>query len=104
MQLYVVNWSFQDLEDQIFATNEFCKYFKEGMMSQSIEGFELKFIAHMPQNGSGIIICEAQNTYLIFKVLKMWRENFSISFNIKPALTNEGLYSSHNEKSFWIEE
>ena len=27
----------------------------EGKLSQSIDGFELKYIAHTPQNGSGVI-------------------------------------------------
>ena len=101
MQLYIIDWSFQVAEDQLFATNEFCKYLKEGKINEEIEGFELKFMAHTPQNGSGVIICEAKNMYLLFKIFKMWRENFSISFNFKPALTNEQLLRSHEEKSLW---
>ena len=101
MQLYVIDWSFKNSDDQIFATNEFCNYMKKGKLNEFLEGFELKFIAHTPQNGSGVIICEASDTKILFKILKIWRENFSISFNIKPALTNEELLSSHNERNFW---
>ena len=101
MQLYVIEWLFQNAEDQLFATNEFCNYFREGMLTQNVEGFELKFIAHTPQNGSGLIICEADNISVLYRILKMWRESFSLIFNIKPALTNEELLSSHDEKTFW---
>ena len=104
MQLYVIDWSFQNNEDQLFATNEFCKYLSEGKFNESIEGFELKFIAHTPQNGSGVIICQVHHASLLFNILKRWRENFNISFNFKPALTNEDLLSSHNEKDFWSKE
>ena len=101
MQLYVIDWSFQTSEDQLFATNEFCKFMREGKLNETIEGFELRFIAHTPQNGSGTIICYSLNISILFRVLKMWRENFNITFNIKPAFTNEELLSSQNEKSIW---
>ena len=104
MQLFVINWSFQNSEDQLFATKEFCEFVKENKLNQIIEGFELIHIAHIPQDGSGSLICKAQNTTIIFNILKMWRENFSISFNFKPALTNEQLLTSHDEKSFWTKD
>ena len=93
MQLFVINWSFQNAEDQLFATNEFCQFLKEGKLNKFIEGFELSFIAHTPQDGSGVIICKAQNTATLFNMLNTWRDNFNISFNIKPAFTNEDLLS-----------
>ena len=101
MQLYVIDWSFQNAEDQLFATNEFCEFLKEDKLNQFIEGFELKFIAHTPQDGSGIIICKAKNSALLYEILNMWRENFSIVFNIKPALTNEELLTLQSSKNFW---
>ena len=104
MQLFIIDWSFQNNEDQLFATNEFCQYLNEGKLNETIDGFELKYIAHTPQNGSGVIICKANNTSVLFKILKMWRENFNISFTFKLALTNEDLLSLHNEKSFWAKE
>ena len=91
MQLYIINWSFQSAEDQLFATKEFCEYFKNGKLNEFIEGFELKFIAHTPQDGTGIIICRAENASIAFNLLNIWRENYDISFNIKPALTSEEL-------------
>ena len=65
MQLYIIDWSFQNSEDQLFATNEFCEYFNKGKLDQHIDGFELNFIAHIPQSGSGIIICKAQDSKII---------------------------------------
>ena len=100
MQLFVINWLFQNAEDQLFATKEFCGFLKENKLNQYIEGFELIFIAHTPQDGSGVIICNAQNTLVLFRILKMWRENFNITFNFQPALTNEDILSSQNEECY----
>ena len=104
MQLFIIDWLFQNNEDQIFATNEFCRYLSEEKLNENIDGFELIFIAHTPQNGSGVIICKAHTSLILFRILKMWRENFNIEFNFKPALTNDELFSSHNEKAFWTKE
>ena len=100
MQLFVINWSFQNAEDQLFATNEFCEFLKNEKLEKYIEGFELKFIAHTPQDGAGVIICKAQKTATLFNILNTWRDNFNISFNIKPALTNEDLLSLHYSKDY----
>ena len=91
MQLYVSDQSFQNNEDQLFDRNEFCQYFNEGKLNESIDGFELLFIAHTAQNGSGVIICKVANVSILFKIFNMWRKNFNFSFNFKPALTNEEL-------------
>ena len=101
MQLYVVNWLFQNSEDQLFACNEFCKFVERGKLKEDIEGFELKLIAHTPQNGSGVIICKAQNTSIIFNLLNMWRLNYGISFDIQPALTSEDLIQLNNMEDYW---
>ena len=98
MQLYLIDWSFENAEDQLFATNEFCDYLKDNKLNQFIEGFELNFIAHLPQNGSGIIICRAQSLSIIYKILDRWRKNYSIIFNIKPALTNEEIIEINDTK------
>ena len=104
MQLYIIEWSFQNNEDQLFATNEFCQYLNEGKLKESIEGFELQCIAHTPQNGSGVIICKAADVNKIFKIFNVWRKNFNISFNFKPALTNEELGSVHNQDDLWAKD
>ena len=104
MQLYVIEWSFQNNEDQFFATNEFCQYLSEGKLNESIEGFELENIAHTPQNGSGVIICKAADASTMFRIFNIWRKNFNVSFNFKPALTNEELAASHTESSFWAKD
>ena len=104
MQLYVVEWSFQNNEDQLFATNEFCQYLNRGKLNESIDGFELEYIAHTPQDGSGVIICKAENVNTLFRIFNMWRKNFNISFNFKPALTNEELAHSYIQNCFWSKE
>ena len=101
MQLYVINWSFQNAEDQLFATNEFCQQFKNNKLNQYIEGFEINFIAHTPQNGSGIIICKSQNLSIIYSFLDMWRKSYSIKFDIKPALTNEEIIELNDVEDYW---
>ena len=100
MQLYLINWSFQNSEDQLFATTEFCEFFKSGKLNEKIENFELIFMAHITQDGSGIIICKAQSTSIILNLLNIWREGYNISFNIKPALTNEELIEIQTSKDF----
>ena len=104
MQLYVIDWTFQSNEDQLFATNEFCQYLNAGKLNESIDGFELQCIAHTPQNGSGVIVCKAANVSTLFRIFNMWRKNFNISFNFRPALTSEELASSHFENSLWEKE
>ena len=104
MQLYIINWSFQNCEDQLYATNEFCEWFSKGKINESIEGFELNFLAHTPQDGSGIMVCKAQNAAIICHILKMWRDNYGILFDIKPALTNEELLSINSVKDFWTKD
>ena len=96
MQLYIIDWLFQNSEDQLYATNEFCEFLKNGKLNEFVDGFELQFIAHTPQNGSGVIICKAINVSTIYNLLKMGRENYSILFNIKPAMTNEELLTIHS--------
>ena len=100
MQLYIIDWLFQNSEDQLFATNKFCKDLEEGKINESIEGFELNFIAHSPQDGSGVIICKVHNTEILYKVFNIWRENYSISFKFRTALTNQELLKLQGNKSF----
>ena len=95
MQLYVIDWSFQNAEDQLFATNEFCENFKKNKFNNSPQDFQLIFIAHTPQNGSGTIICKAKKAKSIQDPLKIWREIYSIEFYIKPALKNKELVEIH---------
>ena len=36
MQLFVIDWSFDNNEDQLFATNEFCQCLNEGNLNKTI--------------------------------------------------------------------
>ena len=91
----------ENSEDQLFATEEFCKYFQKNKFNEIIDGLELQMIAHVPQNGSGTIICRAKEVKIIYDLIKMWRESYSISFEIKPALTNQEIVDMHLSKSYW---
>ena len=57
-------------------------------LNESIDGFELLFNAHTPQNGWGVIFCKVADVSILFRIFNMWRKNFNISFNFKPALTD----------------
>ena len=92
MQIYIVNWSFLNSDDQLFATKEFCNFLNEGKINNQFDGFELINCFHMPQDGTGIIICKTENLKNLYKIFKPWRENYNLIFNFKPALTNEDLF------------
>ena len=70
-------------------------------MNENIDGFELEYIEHAPQNGSGTIICKTAEVGTLFNIFNMWKKIFNLSFNFKPVLTNDELASSHTEDSFW---
>ena len=76
----------------------------EKLTYKSFEGFELIFCAHTPQDGSGVMICKAQSASILFQIFNNWRENFSISFNFKPALTSEELFEARSKDTFWTKE
>ena len=50
-----------------------------------------------PQNGSRVILCKVVDASILFRIFNMWRKNFNISFNFKPALINEELAYSLTE-------
>ena len=91
MQIYIVNWSFFNSEDQLFATKEFCNSLNEGKFNTNCEGFELINCYHIPQDGTGIIVCKSINLKNLYKIFKPWRDNYNLVFKVKPALTNEEL-------------
>ncbi len=89
MQLYVVTWKFQSSEDQIFATDAFVDYFESGKFDQTPEGYERISWVHMPQDGSGLVLCRALNASVLLKVFGPWREKYGMIWEYKPALTTE---------------
>tara|TARA_Y100000589_G_scaffold37375_1_gene31276 strand:- start:186 stop:491 length:306 start_codon:yes stop_codon:yes gene_type:complete len=100
MQLFVITWSFSNGEDQLFATNEFCKYLNGGKFEKDIDGIDILSINHIPQEGTGVIICKANNLKDLYKKFHIWRCNFNISFSFKPALTNEDLLETLRNDNF----
>ena len=69
MQLYVIDWSYENSEDQIFATNTFCEYLKEGKIYETLEGFEMIFCAHTPQDGSESLFAKLRTQLSFFEYL-----------------------------------
>ena len=37
MQLFVIDWSFENAEDQLFATNDFCEHFRKNKLNELIK-------------------------------------------------------------------
>ena len=75
----------------------------EGILNQIIKRFELEYTTNILHKGSGVIICKTKDASTMFKIFSMWRKNFNISFNFKPALTNEELAESYIEDSLLSE-
>ena len=97
MQIYIVSWSFSNSEDQLFATKAFCNSLNEKKINNDCYGFELINCYHIPHDGTGIIICQAENLKNLYKIFKPWRENYNLTFNFKPALTNDELLEINQE-------
>ena len=95
MQIYIVTWSFSSSEDQLFATKEFCHSFNGEKINSNCSGFELINCYHIPQDGTGVVICRAENLKKLYEIFKPWRENYNVIFNFKPALTNAELLEIH---------
>ena len=100
MQIYIVSWLFSNSEDQLFATKEYCNSLREGKIDFNCNGFELINCYHSPQDGTGIIICKAENLKELYKKFKPWKENYNLILNFKPAFTNEELLEINRQSSY----
>ncbi len=89
MQLYVVSWQFESSEDQTFASEALLEYFESGKSEDTPMGYECMTWIHMPQDGTGIVICKAENASILFKVFGPWREKFGMIWSYKPGLSTE---------------
>ncbi len=91
MQLYVVTWKFESSEDQTFAADALLDYVESGKSEDLTEGYERLAWVHTPQDGSGVVICRAENASVLYKVFGPWREKFGMIWDYKPGLTTEEL-------------
>jgi len=91
MQLYVVTWKFESSEYQTFAGDALIEYVESGKANDSQEGYERLAWIHTPQDGTGTVICKAENASILYKVFGPWREKFGMSWSYKPGLTTEEL-------------
>ena len=78
MQTYIVTWKFESSEDQKYAADSLVNYFESGKYHQPSEGFERNAWIHSPQDGTGVIICKALSSSILYKEFNTWRENFGM--------------------------
>ena len=98
MQLYIVSWKFESSEDQTYAGDALIDYFDSGKSDELIEGYERIDWIHAPQDGTGVVICRASSSSILYKVFNPWRERFGMIWEYKPALTSEELIKLLREK------
>tara|TARA_Y100001968_G_C19388762_1_gene734352 strand:+ start:1376 stop:1678 length:303 start_codon:yes stop_codon:yes gene_type:complete len=91
MQLYLVSWKFESSEEQAFALDALVDYVESGRSQQTPEGYERIAWVHTPQDGTGIILCNASSPTILYKVFQPWREKYGMIWEYKPALTTEEL-------------
>ena len=66
MQLYNVTWQFPEIEGQKAAYAKLIEYMASGAEGDHIDGFELISRTHCPQTGSGVVICKAESSMVLF--------------------------------------
>ena len=95
LQFYVVNFSFPDIENQLAAYKQFIEYAEGGYPDDNFEGFEMFARFHMPQNGSGVVICRASGSSALFKHFAPWRAQFGMELDIEPAMGCDEAVAMH---------
>ena len=99
MQLYVVTWKFESSEDQTFALEALVDYVESGKSENTPEGYERISWVHTPQDGTGVILCRASSSAVLYKVFGPWREKFGMVWEYKPGLTTEEFVELVKEKN-----
>ena len=97
MQLYNVTWQFPDIEGQKAAYAKIIDYIASGAEGDRIDGFELISRTHCPQTGSGVVICKAESSTVLFKHFAPWRAMFGVEFVMQPAFTDEEVCACYKE-------
>ena len=97
MQLYNVTWQFPEIEGQRAAYAKLMDYMASGAEGDHIDGFELISRTHCPQTGSGVVICKAESSMVLFKHFAPWRALFGVEFDMQPAFTDEEACACHKE-------
>tara|TARA_Y100001970_G_scaffold291488_1_gene428821 strand:- start:498 stop:797 length:300 start_codon:yes stop_codon:yes gene_type:complete len=99
MQTYIVTWEFESAEDQSFALKELISFYEKKKHKEFGDQFQVLECLHMPQDGTGVLICKASSFNELFKVFNFWRENFGIKFDFKPGFTTNELVNSIKHSS-----
>ena len=91
MQLYVVTWKFDSSENQAFAAKALVDYVDSEKNLENIEGYERICWIHTPQDGTGVVICRAENASILYKIFSPWRDQYGMKWDYKPGLFTEEL-------------
>ncbi len=91
MQLYLVTWKFETSEYQTFASEALVDYVEDNKSTEATPGYERIAWVHTPQDGTGTIVCKAENAGILYKVFNPWREKYGMKWNYKPGLSTEEL-------------
>ena len=68
---------FPEIEGQKAAYAKLIEYMASGAEGDHIDGFELISRTHCPQTGSGVVICKAESSMVLFKHFAPWRAMFA---------------------------
>ena len=91
MQLYVVTWKFETSEYQLFASEALAEHSDGINSTDSCPGYERIAWIHTPQDGTGTVICKAENASVLYKVFAPWQNKYGMSWEYKPGLLTEEL-------------
>ena len=85
MQVYVVTWKFSSAEDQFYAKDEFFKLSED--YDESFKDFNFEVIAwvHMPQDGTGMILCKTNECSELYRFFGPLRDRYDLTFEFKPG-------------------
>ncbi len=98
MQLYVVTWGFESSQDQLYASNFLVEYVENRQFDSMKDGFEKIICVHTPQDGTGVIICRANDAKTLFRVFGPWRDRYGMNWEYKPGLLTDELINLIKEK------
>ena len=91
MQLYVVTWKFENSEYQTFACKALVEHEEGSNNNESCSGYERLAWIHTPQDGTGTVICKAENAKILYKIFNPWREKYGMKWTYTPGLSTSEL-------------
>ena len=92
MQLFVVSWEFPSAEDQYYANNDLKTFFDNSISKEAKDGLEIISWVQMPQDGTGLILCNVAHTTTLYKVFGPLRDRYAMTFQFKPGYLIDDSY------------